>query len=74
MIAVQAEEWATAVNELALANQRNPRVLYLTGLAWQGKGDPARAREALKAAADFNQLDPVYAFVRTAARHALSLS
>jgi len=74
MIAVQAADWSSAVRELALANQRSPRVLYLSGLAWQGKGDAARAKEALKAAADFNQLDPDYAFVRAAARRALSLS
>jgi len=74
IIAVQAADWTKAVRELALANQRSPRVLYFTGLAWQGKGDAARAKQALKAAADFNQLDPDYAFVRAAARRALSLS
>jgi tetratricopeptide (TPR) repeat protein len=74
MISVQAGEWATAMSELALANQHNPRVLYLTGVALRGSGDAEKAREAFKAAADFNQLDPVYAFVRAAARSALSLS
>jgi tetratricopeptide (TPR) repeat protein len=74
MISVQAGEWATAMRELALANQHNPRVLYLTGVALRGRGDAEKAREAFKAAADFNQLDPVYAFVRAAARSALSLS
>jgi tetratricopeptide (TPR) repeat protein len=74
MIAVQAREWESAVRELSLAGQKNPRVLYLTGLAWQGRGDAEKARRAFQAAADFNQLDPVYAFVRPAARRALSLS
>jgi len=74
MIAVQAGEWETAVSELSRAGQKNPRVLYLTGLAWQGRGEAEKARHAFKAAADFNQLDPNYAFVRAAARRALSSS
>lgn len=74
MIAVQAKEWDSALAELGKAGEQNPRVLYFTGLAWQGKGDPARAAEAFKAAADFNQLSPVYAFVRADARKQLARS
>ncbi len=74
MIAVQAREWDAALAELGKAGGQNPRVLYLTGLAWQGKGDPAKASEAFRAAANFNQLSGVYGFVRGQARRQLARS
>lgn len=74
MIAVQAKEWDTALAELAKAGEQNPRVTYLTGLAWQGKGDPAKASAAFRAVADFNQLHFLYGFVRADARRQLARS
>ena len=57
MIAVQAKEWDAALAELGKAGEQNPRVLYFTGLAWQGKGDSAKATDAFRAAAELNQLN-----------------
>ncbi len=74
MISVQAKEWDTALAELGQAGDLNPRVSYLTGLALQGKGDTARAAEAFRAAADFNQLNVLYGFVRPLARRQLERS
>ncbi len=74
MIAVQAKEWDAALAELGKAGQQNPRVLYFTGLAWQGKGDSAKATDAFRAAAELNQLHPVYGFIRPQARRQLARS
>src|SRR5262249_12437524 len=57
LVAVHAKEWDTALAELGKAGTQNPRVTYLTGLAWQGKGDQAKAAEAFKSVADYNQLN-----------------
>jgi tetratricopeptide (TPR) repeat protein len=74
LVAVHAKEWDTALAELGKAGTQNPRVTYLTGLAWQGKGDSAKAAEAFKAVADFNQLNGNYALVRPQARRQLARS
>jgi tetratricopeptide (TPR) repeat protein len=74
LVAVHAKEWDTALAELGKAGTQNPRVTYLTGLAWQGKGDSAKAAEAFRAVADFNQLNGNYALVRPEARRQLARS
>ena len=74
MIAVQAKDWDAAVSELGKAGEQNPRVLYFTGLAWQGKGDSAKATDAFRAAAELNQLNGVYGFIRPQARRQLGRS
>ncbi len=71
-IALAERQYDTALNGLAKANQQSPRVLYLTAMALQGKGDTQRARATAQAVADFNALDPVYAFVRPAAQKMLA--
>jgi tetratricopeptide (TPR) repeat protein len=74
IIAVQGKQWDAAVAELGKAGAQNPRVMYFTGLAWQGKGDSAKAAEAFKAAADYNQLNGLYGFIRPQARRQLARS
>ena len=74
LVAVHAKEWDSALAELGKAGGQNPRVTYLTGLAWQGKGDSAKAAEAFKAVAEYNQLNGIYAFVRPQARRELARS
>ena len=74
MIAVQGKDWDTALTELGKAGGQNPRVSYLTGMAWQGKGDATKAAEAFRAAADYNQLNGVYGFIRPQARRQLARS
>jgi hypothetical protein len=44
----------------------------MLGLAYQGQGDAAKAKETLAAAADFNGLSFNYAYVRTKAKQALA--
>jgi len=74
MVAVQAKEWDAALAELAQAGEQNPRVIYFTGLAWQGKGDATKAAAAFKHAAEFYQLNGIYGFVRQDARRQLARS
>ncbi|HVP59156.1 MAG TPA: tetratricopeptide repeat protein [Myxococcaceae bacterium] len=74
MIAVQAKDWDGALAELGKAGGQNPRVSYLTGLAWQGKGDAGKAAEAFREAADYNQLNGIYGFIRPQARRQLARS
>src|SRR5829696_5701355 len=71
-IAVEEKNYDVAITELARANQQNPDVLYLLGQAYQGKGDPAKAKESFTKAAKFNSLPQLnYAFVRAKAEKAL---
>jgi hypothetical protein len=58
---------------LGQANQQNPDVLFLTGRAYQGKGDAAKAKESFTKAAKFNSLPALnYALVRSKAEKALA--
>ena len=74
LIAIHAKEWDTALGELGKAGAQNPRVTYLTGLAWQGKGDATKAADAFRAVSEYNQLNGLYAFVRPQARRQLARS
>ena len=68
MIALAEKEYAPAVQELKLANQQDPRILYLTALALQGAGDASGAATFAAKAAKFNGLNINYGYVRTKAR------
>ncbi len=67
-IALAEKDYATAAAELRQANQQDPRVLYLTAVALQGKGDSRAARELAVQASEWNALSNTYAFVRSQAR------
>ncbi|HEY6034296.1 MAG TPA: tetratricopeptide repeat protein [Kofleriaceae bacterium] len=68
MVALETKQWKTAADELAHANQRDPRVLYLAALALKGEGDAKGAKAMALRAADFNGLAPDYAYVRASAK------
>jgi tetratricopeptide (TPR) repeat protein len=68
MIAIDQRQYDVALEELAKSTDQDPRVLYLTAVALQGKGDSQRARAAAQAVAEFNALHPNYAYVRPAAQ------
>jgi tetratricopeptide (TPR) repeat protein len=68
MIAIGQRQYDVALEELAKSTDQDPRVLYLTAVALQGKGDSQRARAAAQAVAEFNALHPNYAYVRPAAQ------
>jgi tetratricopeptide (TPR) repeat protein len=72
-IALEEKNYDTAIGELGQANQQNPDVLYLLGVAYQGKGDGAKAKESFTKAAKFNSLPQLnYALVRSKAQKALA--
>ena len=69
MIALAEKDYDKAVAELGQTGQQNPQNLYRLGLAYQGKGDAAKAKEFCAKAAGFNSLPQLnYAFVRVKAR------
>lgn len=67
-IALAENDYDKAIGELLQANRQNPYELYRLGLAYQAKGDKAKAKEYYEKAAHFNGLPSLnYAFVRTKA-------
>jgi tetratricopeptide (TPR) repeat protein len=67
LIALEAKDYAAAVEHFRKANQQDPRLLYLTAVALKGAGDAAGAAEAAGRAARFNGLNLNYGYVRAAA-------
>jgi tetratricopeptide (TPR) repeat protein len=68
-IALKEEQYDEAIAHLGQANQQNPQVIYWTALAYEGKGDKAKAKEYAGKAASANVLPLVtYAFVRAEAK------
>ena len=68
-IALQDKKFDQAIAELTQGNQQDSYTLYRLGLAYQGKGDGAKAAERFRRAADQNSLPALnYAFVRLKAK------
>ena len=72
-IALAEKNYPAAATELRQANQQDPRVLYLTAVALQGKGDAQGATDLGLRAADFNGLSNTYGYVRGKAKAMLSV-
>ena len=68
MVAIEEKQWKTAVDQLAKANQRDPRVLYLQAVAMKGAGDAKGAKAMATKAANFNGLAPDFGYVRAKAQ------
>ncbi len=67
-IALAENDYDKAIGELLQSNLQSPYELYRLGLAYQAKGDKAKAKEYYEKAAHFNGLPNLnYAFVRTKA-------
>lgn len=68
MIALEEKNYDKAIAELQQANQQNPYDLYRQCLAYQGKGDSAKAKGFCVKAAEFNSLPLMnLAFIRAKA-------
>lgn len=67
-MALAQKDYAAAADALRQANQQDPRVLYLTAVAYKGKGDLQAAKQAGVEAADFNGLSATYGYVREKAK------
>lgn len=72
MIALHEKRFDNAIQELAQANQRDPRNICRLARAYEGKGDTERSREMWTTAADFNELNYGYAFIRRTAKAKLA--
>jgi tetratricopeptide (TPR) repeat protein len=71
MIAQREKRFDDAIGELGKANAQDPYVIYVTALAYQGKGDTAKAKELSQQAANSYTLPTLnYAFIRTKAKTA----
>jgi tetratricopeptide (TPR) repeat protein len=70
LIALAAKDYAQASKELALANQQDPRILYLRSVALRGAGDQTASAAMATQAASFNGLSFNYAYVKGKARTA----
>jgi tetratricopeptide (TPR) repeat protein len=67
-IALEEKDYDKALAELAQSNQQNPQDLYRQCIAYQGKGDMAKAKDSCAKVAGFNSLPQVnLAFVRVKA-------
>jgi hypothetical protein len=53
---------------LSRANQQDPRVLYLTAVAWRDAGDSQKSAAFATKAAKFNGIAFNYAYVKAKAR------
>jgi tetratricopeptide (TPR) repeat protein len=69
MIALAEKNWDGTLTHLGEANLQDPANLYRQGLAYEGKGDRAKAEAKFASAVDFNQLPTINsALVRMKAR------
>jgi tetratricopeptide (TPR) repeat protein len=67
-IALAKKDYEAALSHLAQSNRQDPFNLYRLGLAYEGKGDQAKAKEMFRQAVEFNQLPTLNsAFVRAKA-------
>jgi tetratricopeptide (TPR) repeat protein len=67
LIALAEGRGSDAAQEFAAANQQDPRILYLTALAWRAAGNQAKATAFASKAGAFNALAFNYAYVKRAA-------
>ena len=68
-IALAEKRYDDAITHFGQANQQDPQVVYWTALAYQWKGDGAKAKELAAQAANANVLPlATYAFVRGKAK------
>ena len=67
LIALLEGRYPAAVKEFDLANQRDPRVIYLAAVAAHGAGDGTRGAELARKAAQFNEISFNFAYVKTKA-------
>ena len=67
-IALAEKQPAVATQEFSRANQQDPKILYLTAVAWRDAGNAAKAAAFANKAAKFNGLSFNYGYVRKKAQ------
>jgi tetratricopeptide (TPR) repeat protein len=71
-ISLKHDNFEMAARKLQMADQTDPRVLYLLALAYRGEGKSGHARRICAQAANFNEARFEAAFVRDEARKLLA--
>jgi hypothetical protein len=64
LIALADKQPAMAAEEFSRANQQDPKILFLTAIAWREAGNAAKATSFATKAAKFNGLAFNYGYVR----------
>ncbi len=73
MIALETNDYTTAVTELRMSNLQNPYNLFRLSIALESRGDRSVGRGELKKAAEFNVVNSLnYALIRDRANQALT--
>jgi tetratricopeptide (TPR) repeat protein len=73
MIALEEKDYEKAVTELEQTNKQNPYNLYRLAMAYEGKGEPYKARAMFEKAANFNGLNSMnQAFVKIKSQKMMS--
>ncbi|NUO82214.1 hypothetical protein HUU05_19250 [candidate division KSB1 bacterium] len=74
MIALAEKHHDKALEHFQRANQQNPYTLYRQALAYEAKGEAAKAKAAYQKAAEWNALNNLnYAFMRNKAKEKLAM-
>jgi predicted negative regulator of RcsB-dependent stress response len=71
MIALHRKNYGEAIGELEKSDMRSPRTLFLMGEAYAAKGDAVKAKEFYTKAANFNEINIEFAYVRAKAKQLL---
>ena len=64
LIALAEKQPSLAAQEFSHANQQDPKILFLSAVAWRDAGNPAKAAAFATKAAKFNGLSFNYGYVR----------
>ncbi len=72
IIALHEKRYDDALKELNQANQRNPRNLCRMAQTYEGKGDKVKAKKMWMQAANFNERNYNYMFIRNKAKKRLA--
>ena len=72
IISLKEGQYDDAIFELNLTDKNNPQNIYRIALAYEGKGEKEKAKELYIKAANFNEINYNYAFIRKKAQAKLS--
>ena len=72
LLAIERGDFERALSELEQAGQRDPWIVYHTARVYAGLQDPVLSREGFEEAAEFNELNASFVWVRPLARHRLA--
>ena len=72
LISLKEEQYDDAIFELNRTDKKNPQNIYRIALAYEGKGEKEKAKELFIKAANFNEINYNYSFIRKKAKEKIS--